>query len=330
MPVERDFVADLSFLVVNPRIRRMRQHLALEIRFHVLAQRHVLGVAQTGIRQWLVFALALGAENDFALGVPLRPLDRDGAVAEIFVLENATDGHAVLRHLFEIAENPRDFLNVFGTQFLALAAETFPHLLPEAAGVNQLHLALARFRFPVADNPDISADAGVVKHIGRQADDGLDQVVFQNVAADFALAAARAAGEQRRAIEHDAEPAAAVLGRTHLGNQMQQKQERAIADARQAGTEPAIESLLGKFLADDGFDFFPFHAERRIGEAVVKSFPMQTIGGKRVAENNVGDVLPLDEHVGLANGVGFWIQLLPIHDEPGTGIQAGKMFARDA
>ena len=230
----------------------------------------------------------------------------------------------------EGAEQPGDLGDMLVRQLLALGAEALAHLLPETAGVDQLQPALAVGGFAVGDDPDIGRDAGVVEHVGRQADDRLDQIVLQQIAANLALAAARAAGEQRRAIEHDAEPAAAVLGRTHLGNQMQQKQERAIADARQAGTEPAIESLLGKFLADDGFDFFPFHAERRIGEAVVKSFPMQTIGGKRVAENNVGDVLPLDEHVGLANGVGFWIQLLPIHDEPGTGIQAGKMFARDA
>jgi hypothetical protein len=108
------------------------------------------------------------------------------------------------------------------------------------------------------------------------------------------------------------------------------KQQRAVADARQAGTEPAIETLLGKFLADFLFDLFPFHAERRIGKHVVEKFSQQAVVGKRVAEDDIGDVLPLDEHVGFANGVGFRIQLLPIHDEPGARIQAGKMFAGHA
>jgi hypothetical protein len=53
---------------------------------------------------------------------------------EILVFENATDWHAVLGHLLELAENLGDFFDIVGTQFLALAAETFPHLLPEAAG----------------------------------------------------------------------------------------------------------------------------------------------------------------------------------------------------
>ena len=330
MPVEGDFVTDLGFLVVNPRIRRVRQHFTLEVGFHGFAQWHVLGVAQAGIRGGLVFAFALGAEHDVAFSIALRPLDGDGAVAEIFVLKNAADGHAVPGHLFEIAENAGDFLDVVGAQFFALAAEAFAHLLPEAAGINQLDLAPPGFRFAVADDPDVGADAGVVKHIRRQGDDGLDQVILQHVAADLALAAAGAAGEERGAIEHDAEAAAAILGRTHLGNQVQQEEQRAIADARQAGTEPAIETQLGVFLADFLLHLFPFHAEGRIGQHVVVNLAGETVLGKRVAPNDIGDVLALDEHVRLANGVGFGVQLLPIHDEAGPGIEAGQMFARHA
>jgi hypothetical protein len=42
--------------------------------------------------------------------------------------------------------------------------------------------------------------------------------------------------------------------------------------------------------------FFPFHTEGRIGEAAVKSFSIQTVGGERVTEDDIGDVLPLDKH----------------------------------
>jgi hypothetical protein len=78
---------------------------------------------------------------------------------------------------------------VLVAQFLALAAQALAHLLPEAAGVDELHLALAVGGLAVADDPDVGADAGVVEHVGGQADDGLDQVVLQHVAADLALAA---------------------------------------------------------------------------------------------------------------------------------------------
>ena len=111
---------------------------------------------------------------------------------------------------------------------------------------------------------------------------------------------------------------------------MEEEKQRAIADARQAGTEAAIEAPLGGFLADFLFDLLPLDAEGRIRERVVEVFPVQTVGGKGVAEDDVGDVLPLDEHVGLADGVGLGVQLLAIHNQPGVGIQAGEVLARDA
>ena len=143
------------------------------------------------------------------------------------------------------------------------------------------------------------------------------QVVLQHVAADLALARARAAGEQRRAVEDDAEAAAAVLGRPHLRDQVQQEQQRAVADARQAGAEAAVEALLLGFLADLLLDLLPLHAEGRIGEHVVEVLARQAVVGERVAEDDVGDVLPLDEHVGLADGVGLGVELLPVHDRAG-------------
>ena len=86
---------------------------------------------------------------------------------------------------------------MLGAEFLALGAQALAHLLPEAAGINELHLALARQRLAVADDPHIGADAGVVEHVCRQGDDGLHHVVLQHGAANLALAAASAASEQR-------------------------------------------------------------------------------------------------------------------------------------
>jgi hypothetical protein len=76
---------------------------------------------------------------------------------------------------------------MFGAQLLTLATETPAHLLPEGAGIDELDFALARSRLSVANDPDIGTDAGVVEHVGGQPDDGLDQIVLQNVAADLAF-----------------------------------------------------------------------------------------------------------------------------------------------
>ena len=58
MPVERDFVANLGLTVVDPSIRDMRPHSALEIGVNVFCQGHIFAVAQSGIGVW--FALAIG------------------------------------------------------------------------------------------------------------------------------------------------------------------------------------------------------------------------------------------------------------------------------
>ena len=52
-------------------------------------------------------------------------------------------GTPSLGDFLEVAEEPGDLLDVLGAEFLALAAQALAHLLPEAAGVDELHLALA-------------------------------------------------------------------------------------------------------------------------------------------------------------------------------------------
>jgi len=91
VPVERDFVANFRLLVVDPGIGSVRQHFTLEVGLHVLAQRHVFGVAQVGVRLRLAFQLALRGLYDVACFVTQRAFDRDRAVAESLVFEDAAD-----------------------------------------------------------------------------------------------------------------------------------------------------------------------------------------------------------------------------------------------
>ena len=55
-------------------------------------------------------------------------------------------------------------------------------------------------------------------------------------------------------------------------------------------------------------------------------FAGQAVGGEGVAEDDVGDVLTLDEHVGLADGIGLGVELLAVYHEAGVGIQAGEVL----
>jgi hypothetical protein len=136
-------------------------------------------------------------------------------------------------------------------ELLALGAEGFPHLLVAVHGVDELDVALAVGGFVVGEDPDVGGDAGVVEHVRGQRDDSLDKVILEQVATDFRLAGARAAGEERRAIEDDPDARAALHGavlalfqRPHLGDEVEQEQQRAVRDARQAGTEAAGVAFL--------------------------------------------------------------------------------------
>jgi len=78
--------------------------------------------------------------------------------------------------------------------------------------------------------------------------------------------------------------------------------------------------LLLVLLADFLFDLLPFHAKGRIGQHVVE-FPVRVaVIGKGVAGFDVGDILPLDEHVGFADRIGLIVEFLPEHGQAGLGV----------
>jgi hypothetical protein len=112
-------------------------------------------------------ALPLGAEDYIAGGIALRTLNGNGSIAEVFILEDPAYRRAIALRFLKVTEELGDFVDMLWPQFLALAAEALSHLLPEAAGVDELNLALARIRFSIADNPDVRADAGVIEHVRR-------------------------------------------------------------------------------------------------------------------------------------------------------------------
>ena len=75
--------------------------------------------------------------------------------------------------------------------------EAAAHRRPERGGVDQLYLAPALRRLAVGQQPHVGGDAGVVEELLRQRHQYFEHIVLQDVAADFALAAAGVAAEQR-------------------------------------------------------------------------------------------------------------------------------------
>ena len=73
--------------------------------------------------------------------------------------------------------------------------------------------------------------------------------------------------------------------------------------------------------ADLLLDLLPFDAEGRVGQHVVKGPARMAVLRQGIAEGDVGNILTLDQHVSLTDGVGFRVQLLARHGQLGGGVE---------
>ena len=78
---------------------------------------------------------------------------------------------------------------------------------------------------------------------------------------------------------------------------MLKEKEGAIVDARRTCSEAARIALLLVFFFYKFLLRFPFNTKRRICQHVIKLLVRKTIFGKRVAKDDVVNVLPLNHHV---------------------------------
>jgi hypothetical protein len=172
---------------------------------------------------------------------PEWTLDRNLTEAELRGREDTADDEffflAVLFDLArlaipEIGEDTDDLPRLSKRDLPALIAKAPAHLHPERGRVDQLHLALARRRLAVGDEPHVGRDPGVVEELLGQCDQRFEQVILQNESADLALAADGIAGEQRRAVHDDRDARAAFPGVLRVREHVQQEEQLAIADSR--------------------------------------------------------------------------------------------------
>ena len=301
-----DLVAYFRFAVVNPGVGRVGEDFAGEVGVDVLHQRHVLGVAQRGVRYRLA-----ALEEDVSGLVPLWALHDDLVVAELRALEHlalAVDAVfvAVDFAVGKLAVGGHDELPAGVGDVVALSADALAARLEAVAGVDELHLARAAVRLVFAEHPDIGGDAGVHEHIGGKLDDAVQPVVFEDVLPDVAGAAACIAAEQGRAVLDNGHFAAVC----QLGQAVQHKQLLAVADLGQTGRKaPHLAAgglgLHGLLLP------LPVDAEGRVGDDVLEGEAGELVLGQGITEPHVVGVAAADHHVGLGDGEGGGVELLP-------------------
>ena len=210
-----------------------------------------------------------------------------------------------------------------GGEFAVLLAEVFAERLEPLRGVNELHLALAVLGLAVGEHPDVGGDAGVVEEVQRQGDDGFEPVVFDEPAADVALALAGVAGEEGRAVVDLGDAAAEGRVVVHLRRHVGEEEHLAVAGAGDEGEFLALvhdleARVAHAVLAAHGFEvLLPALAVGRIGQHEVELHGGEGVVGEggpfRAADDVVGVLaLALEEHVGLADGVGLGIDFLAV------------------
>ena len=81
-------------------------------------------------------------------------LDRDAAIAEVFVVEDAD-----MFTFLERAVTPRDVVPLVVAYFVAFIAERLSHFFKEAGAVHHLNLSPAAWFFPIGNDPEIGVNA---------------------------------------------------------------------------------------------------------------------------------------------------------------------------
>ena len=100
----------------------------------------------------------------------------------------------------------------------------------------------------------------------------------------------------------------------HLGNHVLEEEKRSVIDGREPCAEPARETDRLVLPLDSVLLVLPFDAERRVGHQVVEAFALKAVPGfavtEGVAEDDVGGVFVLDQHVRAADRPGLVVVIL--------------------
>ena len=208
----------------------------------------------------------------------------------------------------------------FFGDFVALVVEALLHLPEEAACVDELHLAATLRRFAVRHEPDVGEDAGVVEELIGQRHDGVQPVVFDDPAANVGPSRSRFARKEWGAVEDDGDFGAGLvlvplLVGMHLGNHMLQKEKRSVIDGREPCAEPARKAH-GLVLPVGQHPSGPSIRHRKVdwpsGSGSCLRF--EAVPGlavaESVAEDDVGGVFVLDQHVRATDGPGLVVVFL--------------------
>ena len=227
----------------------------------------------------------------------------------------------------EVGVQLGDFFHAIPVDFPTFFAQRFAKGLPHIHRIDQLHLSSAVRALVAGQNEDINADVGVIEKLGRQGNNGLNQIFLQHPAPDLALTAGGSAREKRRAIGNDR---CTPVFLVQLVDGVLHEQQLGVAGSRQTMLKP---SALLVFLTDVLLLSFrcifasPGCTKRRIHNhqphfLIREAVRFQGVG--LLITHDVFHILPFDEHICQANGVGFGVDFLSKQAHIHIGIFAAQ------
>lgn len=270
----------------------------------------------------------------------------DVVVTKFFVGEDAAFGS-----FFKVGEQLHDARAVDGGGFAVFLTEIFAQRTFDLCGVDELHLATTARLFAIGDNPNEGADAGVVETLFGHGDDGFEEVVFDEIAAEVAFATASIAGEKARTIVH-LDNAGAEGGVFHAREVVGEKEHLGVAHI---GDEaPPLFGVVAAAMEEtrvgdvfllvgtsgEGFEVvFPGGAEGGIGDAEVELHAGVLVVAQGGTLGKAWTALPLvvvvegevgrgEEEVGFAGGKGFGLEFLSVEVDGVVAFGVGGLYAR--
>ena len=141
--------------------------------------------------------------------------------------------------------------------------------------------------FWLVQHPDVGGDAGVVEHVQREGDDGLQPVILDDPATDVALSLAGVPGEEGGTIMHLGDSAAEGRVMLHFAQHVGQKHHLTVAGSGHEG------ELRITVVFDDESGITEILLAAHPFEVTLPAFPVGRIGEHEIellrAECIVGD-----------------------------------------
>ena len=188
-----------------------------------------------------------------------------------------------------------------------LVTDRLAALFITLACINQKHLFSVRLSLIFSNNPNIGGNTCVIKTVIWKLNDGIQPIVFNQIAANFTRTASGIPCEKRGTVLNNSHASCVFQFRKTV----QHKQHLSIGLCRKSYTESASIALFMFCLNICSFTL-PVDTKRRVGNAVIKGIAGELVIVQGVTELHIFRVSATNQHISFCDTKSEWVNFLPI------------------